>query len=94
MATETTQQEINDIVWRACDTFRGTIDPGQYKDYILVMLFLKYLTDLRDDKRDEYHAKYAGDVERIDRAMARERFVLPKDSDFHYLKSMLMMNYY
>jgi type I restriction enzyme M protein len=86
MTTETTQQEINDTVWRACDTFRGTIDPGQYKDYILVMLFLKYLTDLRDDKREEYSAKYGGDVQRVDRAMARERFVLPKDSDFHYLR--------
>ncbi len=87
MTTETTQQEINDTVWRACDTFRGTIDPGQYKDYILVMLFLKYLTDLRDDKRDEYLAKYKGDEQRVDRAMARERFVLPKDSDFHFLQS-------
>ncbi|MCM1983699.1 type I restriction-modification system subunit M N-terminal domain-containing protein, partial (plasmid) [Lyngbya confervoides BDU141951] len=46
-----TQQDINGVVWRACDTFRGTIDPAQYKDYILVMLFLKYLTDLRNDKR-------------------------------------------
>jgi len=86
MTTETTQQEINDTVWRACDTFRGTIDPGQYKDYILVMLFLKYLTDLRDDKLAEYRAKYKGDEQRVERAMARERFVLPKDSDFHWLK--------
>lgn len=87
MTLETTQQEINDTVWRACDTFRGTIDPGQYKDYILVMLFLKYLSDLRDDKESEYSAKYQGDAQRIERAMARERFVLPKDSDFRYLKS-------
>jgi type I restriction enzyme M protein len=36
------QDEINNVAWRACDTFRGTIDPAQYKDYILVMLFLKY----------------------------------------------------
>ncbi|MCK5945597.1 MAG: SAM-dependent DNA methyltransferase, partial [Planctomycetes bacterium] len=84
---ETTQSEINDLVWRACDTFRGTIDPGQYKDYILVALFLKYLTDLRDDKREQYSAKYNGDERRIERAMSRERFVLPPDSDFHYLKS-------
>ncbi len=87
MSHETTQQEINDILFRACDTFRGVIDPGQYKDYILVMLFLKYLTDLRDDKRAEYRKRYQGDEQRVERAMARERFVLPKDSDFHHLKS-------
>jgi type I restriction enzyme M protein len=81
---QTTQQDINDIVWRACDTFRGTIDPGQYKDYVLVMLFVKYLTDLRDDKRAEYEAKYKGDAVRVERAMARERFVLPADADFHH----------
>ena len=74
--TQMTQQDINGVVWRACDTFRGTIDPAQYKDYILVMLFLKYLTDLRNDKREEYRKKYKGDETRVERAMGRERFVL------------------
>lgn len=82
---QTTQQDINGVVWNACDTFRGTIDPAQYKDYILVMLFLKYLTDLRNDKREEYHQKYKGDEKRIARAMNRERFNLPDKSDFDYL---------
>ena len=85
MSNETSQQVINDIVWRACDSFRGTIDPAQYKDYILVMLFLKYLTDLRDDKLAEYQKKYDGDKDRVERAMSRERFALPKKSDFHHL---------
>lgn len=85
MPPETSQQVVNDIVWRACDTFRGTIDPAQYKDYILVMLFLKYLTDLRDDRRAEYEKRYHGDRERVTRAMSRERFTLPAKSDFHHL---------
>ncbi|MEJ2662161.1 MAG: type I restriction-modification system subunit M N-terminal domain-containing protein [Desulfobacteraceae bacterium] len=38
-------------VWQACDTFRGVIDPGSYKDYILTMLFLKYLSDIHKSKR-------------------------------------------
>jgi type I restriction enzyme M protein len=79
------QKQINDIVWRACDTFRGTIDPSQYKDYILVMLFLKYLSDLRKEKVEEYMLKYSGDAERVSRAMARERFVLPEECDFEHL---------
>ena len=33
-----TQEDINRTVWKACDTFRGVIDPSQYKDYILTML--------------------------------------------------------
>lgn len=82
------QKTINDIVWRACDTFRGTIDPSQYKDYILVMLFVKYLSDMRREKLDEYTERYAGDAGRIERAMARERFVLPEECDFHHLHAM------
>lgn len=41
----TNQNTINEILWKACDTFRGVINSDQYKDYILVMLFVKYLSD-------------------------------------------------
>ena len=36
------QEEVNSTLWRACDTFRGKIDSSIYKDYVLVMLFIKY----------------------------------------------------
>jgi type I restriction enzyme M protein len=81
------QNEINAAVWRACDTFRGTIDASQYKDYILVMLFIKYLSDLHKDKVAEYEKKYSGDTERVKRALDRERFVMPKESNFDFLYS-------
>lgn len=81
----TTQQDINNIVWRACDTFRGVIDPSQYKDYILTMLFLKYVSDVWNDKMEEYLEKYKGDKERAEWAMRKERFVLPPHSRFEYL---------
>ncbi|GGH59255.1 type I restriction enzyme M protein [Filimonas zeae] len=78
-------EDINRIVWKACDTFRGLIDPSQYKDYILTMLFLKYVSDVHADIYQGYHAKYKGDKGRIDRAMKSERFLLPDQSSFHYL---------
>jgi type I restriction enzyme M protein len=80
----TTQQDINDVVWKACDTLRGTIDPTQYKDYILVLLFLKYVSDLVRDREAELLAEY-GDQTRVDRQLARERFVLPPGSRFDTL---------
>lgn len=79
------QDEINNVAWRACDTFRGTIDPAQYKDYILVMLFLKYLSDLWKDKKEEYEKEYAGDAERVKRRLQRERFILPDGCDYYTL---------
>ena len=40
MSDDQIRDEIFNVVWSACDTFRGVIDPTQYKDYILTMLFL------------------------------------------------------
>ncbi|MEX2345569.1 MAG: type I restriction-modification system subunit M [Balneolaceae bacterium] len=37
-------------IWKSCDELRGGMDASQYKDYVLTMLFLKYISD-----------KYAGD---------------------------------
>ena len=42
----TTQNDIENVLWSACDTFRGKIDSSRYKDYILSMLFVKYLSDV------------------------------------------------
>lgn len=77
MSAYITKDEINNIVWQACDTFRGAVDPTEYKNYILVMLFLKYVSDLRKEKKEEYENKYKGDAERVERALARERFIIP-----------------
>ena len=79
------RSEIFNVVWKACDTFRGVIDPSQYKDYILTLLFVKYLSDIRKSKLAEYEKKYAGDKLRIDRAMSRERFTIEADCTFESL---------
>lgn len=82
MSDNISQDEINQILWRACDTFRGTVDPAEYKNYILVMLFVKYISDLWRDRYDQLLAQYDGDQERVQRAMRYEKFNLPEDSDF------------
>lgn len=85
MGSKLSQKDINQIVWKACDTFRGIIDPSQYKDYILTMLFLKYVSDVNKEKRASYHLKYDGDAARTARAMKMERFVVPEHCGFDYL---------
>jgi type I restriction enzyme M protein len=81
------QDEINAVLWRACDTFRGTIDPSDYKNYILVMLFIKYISDVWEERSEELQARYGDNQEMIDRQLSRERFVLPPQSSFQYLYS-------
>ena len=44
------KSEIYSSLWASCDALRGGMDASQYKDYVLVLLFVKYVSD-----------KYAGD---------------------------------
>lgn len=85
MSNKIKSEDINRIIWQACDTFRGVIDPSQYKDYILVMLFLKYVSDTYTEKYEGHLKKYDGDTERAQRAMASERFTVPEHSHFNSL---------
>ena len=85
MADTISQDEINAILWRACDTFRGTVDPAEYKNYILVMLFVKYISDVWRDHRVQYEAQYAGKAQRVARAMRAEPFVLPEGASYEAL---------
>lgn len=79
------QQDINSAAWAACDTFRGVIDAAGYKDYILVMLFVKYISDVWKDHYTEYQKQYGNDDTRIRRKLERERFLLPKGASFYDL---------
>lgn len=85
MTDKLKQSEINATAWAACDTFRGVVDPAQYKDYILVTLFLKYISDTWQDHYKGYKKQYGDDEERIHRKLTRERFVLPKGASFYDL---------
>jgi type I restriction enzyme M protein len=79
------QDAINKAVWRACDTFRGTVDASVYKDYVLTMLFVKYLSDVWQYKHDDYLNKHGDHPELIAELMKNERFVLPPKAHFHHL---------
>lgn len=80
-----TQDEVNSTLWRACDTFRGKIDSSIYKDYVLVMLFIKYVSDIYKEHREALMKKYDCDAEMVHRQMSYERFVLDEISTFDYI---------
>jgi type I restriction enzyme M protein len=80
--TKTTQQDVFRTAWAACDTFRGVIDAAEYKDYVLVTLFWKYISDVWREHYDDNRQRYGDDETRLVRRMERERFVLPEGTSF------------
>ncbi|KAF3978220.1 MAG: SAM-dependent DNA methyltransferase, partial [Methylococcales symbiont of Iophon sp. n. MRB-2018] len=84
---KTTKETINNVVWKACDSFRGTLDSTQYKDYVLTMLFVKYLSDFYREKSEQLQDKYKGNQNRIAKAIKLEKFILDEESTFEYLVS-------
>jgi len=39
------KSELYSSLWASCDELRGGMDASQYKDYVLVILFIKYISD-------------------------------------------------
>ena len=39
------KSELYSSLWASCDELRGGMDASQYKDYVLTLLFMKYVSD-------------------------------------------------
>jgi type I restriction enzyme M protein len=46
------KSELYSSLWKSCDELRGGMDASQYKDYVLVLLFVKYVSDKYAGNRD------------------------------------------
>ena len=55
------KMELYSSLWASCDALRGGMDASQYKDYILTLLFMKYVTD-------KYKGQKYGDLTVFDKA--------------------------
>ena len=56
-----TAKEIQAILWKAADKLRGSIDAAQYKEFVLGLIFLKYVSDAFDERRTELATELADD---------------------------------
>jgi len=46
------KSELYSSLWKSCDELRGGMDASQYKDYVLVLLFMKYVSDKYAGQKD------------------------------------------
>jgi hypothetical protein len=68
------KSELYSSLWSSCDELRGGMDASQYKDYVLVLLFIKYVSDkyararpLPRTRRTRLCSRPRGEVARVDR---------------------------
>jgi type I restriction enzyme M protein len=58
-----TQQELEKYLWGAATALRGTIDAGDYKQYIFPLMFFKRISDVYDEEFENALAEGDGDLE-------------------------------
>lgn len=60
---ELDQKSLEKYLWGAATTLRGTIDAGDYKQYIFPLLFFKRISDVYDEEFESALAESGGDIE-------------------------------
>ena len=58
-AAPSTMKELKDTLWKAADKLRGSMDASQYKDVILGLVFLKYVSDAFTERRTQIREELA-----------------------------------
>lgn len=58
-----TPKELQDTLWKAADKLRGSMDASQYKDVVLGLVFLKYVSDAFEERREAIRDELAGESE-------------------------------
>ncbi len=56
-----TSKELKDTLWKAADKLRGSLSASQYKDVILGLVFLKYVSDAYDERREAIRSDLRAD---------------------------------
>lgn len=80
---KTTFDDIKRALWAGANTFRDNIDASNYKDYVLSMFFVKYLSDTFDESVKELEKEYSGI--RLERQISNLPFFLKREFTFDYL---------
>lgn len=86
-----------DTLWKAADQLRGQVDAGEYKHVVLGLLFLKYISDSFESRRDELKKELEADgitddqlerlLENRDEYTAERVFWVPKEARWSSLQS-------
>jgi type I restriction enzyme M protein len=86
-------KQIRDILWKAADKLRGSMDAAQYKEFVLGLVFLKYVSDAFAERREQIAQSLADMPEKRRAAFLDDRdeytaenvFWVPAEARWEYL---------
>lgn len=87
MAKEKKAVSMEEKLWAACNKLRGKVDPAEYKHVVLWLIFLKFVSDKFEHRKQELIDEWKGDF--IDMPAfytAKNVFYLPETARWSYLK--------
>ena len=80
-----TQQQLEKYLWGAAKVLRGTIDAGDYKQYIFPLLFFKRICDVYDEEFEKALAESNGDIEYAAFA-EHHHFIVPQEAHWNKVR--------
>ncbi|MBZ0247436.1 MAG: type I restriction-modification system subunit M [Cyclobacteriaceae bacterium] len=80
-----TQQQLEKYLWGAATALRGTIDAGDYKQYIFPLLFFKRICDVYDEEFEKALKESDGDLEYAAFA-ENHHFQIPKNAHWNKVR--------
>src|SRR4030067_3728297 len=73
-------------LWQAADKLRGNIDPAEYKNVVLGLIFLKYISDAFQEHYQKLKSEPHADPEDRDEYTAENIFWVPKAARWKHLQ--------
>lgn len=78
--------EFENKLWEMADKLRGNIQPSDYKDVVLGLIFLKYISDSFEERYNELVAEGDGFEEDRDAYIAKNIFFVPAEARWENIK--------
>lgn len=87
MATKSKELSIEDKLWKTADALRGSMDASEYRNVVLGLIFLKYVSDSFENRHNELlKSDYPEDAEDPDMYLSENIFWVPKEARWELIQ--------
>ena len=81
-------QDLKKTLWAAADKLRSSMDAAEYKHIVLGLIFLKYISDAFDERRDELKAAFADEANDLHLSDVADRAEALEERDYYTMANV------